>query len=91
MYRDELTFAGFVAMAAVSALAIVILRPDGDPAPPAGKWKIIDRNDRGPQHWWVLAADDDARAWAGAHPREVISSCVDAHARDLTPVNRVRL
>jgi hypothetical protein len=26
MYRDELTFAGFVAMAAVSALAIVILR-----------------------------------------------------------------
>lgn len=66
-------------------------RPDDEPAPPPGTWKIIDRNDRGPQHWWVLALDDTARAWAEAHPGLVISRCVDAHGRDLSPVNRVRL
>ncbi len=65
-------------------------RPADEPAPPPGTWKIIDRNDRGPQHWWVLALDDTAREWAAAHPGEVISRCVDAHGASLAPVHRVR-
>ena len=76
--------------------AIVRFRVDEDrtredrPLPPPGNWKLISRNDRGLQNWWAMAIDADARAWAAAHPGDVISGCVDAAGNDLTPVNGVR-
>lgn len=59
--------------------------------PPAGIWKLISHNDRGPQNWWALAVDPDARAWAAAHPGDVISGCLDARGQDLTPVSGIRI
>lgn len=58
---------------------------------PEGTWKLISRNDRGPQNWWAMAYSDDARAWARSHPGVVLSGCVDAHGPDLLPVNGVRI
>lgn len=65
-------------------------RPPDEAPPPPGTWKLISRNDRGPQHWWAMAINDDARAWAAAHPGDVLSGCIDADGSHLTPVNGVR-
>jgi len=64
--------------------------PDEEPLP-SGIWKLISRNDRGPQHWWALASDNDARAWAAVHPGVVVSGCIDADGQLLTPVNGIRI
>lgn len=61
-----------------------------EPEPPSGTWKLISRNDRGPQHWWAMALDADAKGWATSHPGVVLSGCVDADGSQLTPVNGVR-
>lgn len=68
-------------------------RPDGpadEAPPPDGKWKLISRNDRGPQHWWAMPADDDARAWLSVNHGLVISGCIDADGSDLVSSNGVR-
>lgn len=65
-------------------------RPADEASPPLGNWKLISRNDRGPTHWWALAIDGDARAWAAANPSHILSGCIDAPGEELTPVNGVR-
>jgi len=73
--------------------AVVRFQDDGSnsdrPLPP-GNWKLISHNDRGLQNWWALAVDHDARAWAAAHPGDVISGCVDARSVDLQPIHGIR-
>jgi hypothetical protein len=76
--------------------AVVRFRPHEGPTEadrplPPGKWKLISRNDRGPLNWWALGLDDDARAWAAAHPGDIISGCIDALGTDLTPINGIRI
>jgi len=58
---------------------------------PPGRWKLISRNDRGPQHWWAMAADDEARSWIQFHRSLVISGCVDADGHQLVPANGIRI
>jgi len=63
---------------------------NGDQPLPPGNWKLISHNDRGLQNWWALAVDPDSRAWAAAHPGEVMSGCIDARSIDLCPINGIR-
>jgi hypothetical protein len=49
--------------------------------------------DRAPGHmqWWVMARDEEARAWVEEHPGDCQSGCWVAHADQLDPMNATRL
>lgn len=59
--------------------------PDVAP-PPAGIWVVIDRAPEA-RHWWLMAKDDDAKAWVTEHPGGVISGCVAVSGRWLMPAS----
>lgn len=64
--------------------------PPGE-IPPPGVWMVLAHSPGGATHWWLHASDEEARAWAAAHPREVTSGCIDQPGNRLVPVNTVPL
>jgi hypothetical protein len=54
---------------------------------PAGLWRCVDRSDRGAAHWWVMPADEEARAWLAAPhcPLKLVQGCISWPSRLMRP------
>ena len=65
---------------------VTVLASRDEPYPPRGVWRIIDRSSSGPgAWWWAVPVDDEARAWADAHPARIVSRCIDLNGLRLVP------